>query len=55
MPRKRGSLDPAYLHMSLFFRALYDYISCDVWKLPDEDARGTIPERFKGQTILDEV
>lgn len=48
MPRKRHSLDPAYLEMSIFFRAQYDYIPCDVPELSYENARGAIPERFKG-------
>lgn len=55
MPRKSGSLDPAYLEMSLFLRAQYDDVLCDVRKLSDEDARGAIPERFRDQTMLDEV
>ena len=55
MPRKRGSLDPAYLDMSLFLRARYDYIPDDVPRLSDDDTKKAIPERFRDQTMLDDV
>lgn len=55
MPRKRGSLDPAYLEMLLFLRAQYDYIRNDVPTLSDEAAKAAIPDRLRDQTKLDEV
>ena len=55
MPGKRGSLDPAYLEMSLFLRAQYDNIPDDVPRLSDDDTKKAIPERFRDQTMLDDV
>lgn len=55
MPRKRGSLDPAYLEMHLFLRAQYDFIPNDVPKLTDEEAKAAIPERLRDREMLDEV
>lgn len=55
MPRKRGSLDPAYLEMELFLRAQFDFIPNDVPKMTDEAAAAAIPERFRNQEMLDEV
>lgn len=55
MPRKRGSLDPAYLEMQLFLRAQYDFIPNDVPKLTDEEATAAIPDRFRNREMLDEV
>lgn len=39
----------------MFQSAVHDYLPCDVPKLSDEDARGAIPDRFKGQTLPAEV
>ena len=55
MPRKRGSLDPAFLEMCLFLRAQYDYIRSDVPTLSDEQAKAAIPNRLRDQAMLDEV
>lgn len=56
MPRKRGSLDPAYLEMELFLRAQYDLIPNDVNKLTtDEEVEAAIPERFRKKELVDEV
>ena len=55
MPRKRGSLDPAYLEMSLILRVQYDYIPRDVPRLSDNDTKKSIPERFMDRTMLDDV
>ncbi|CAM9121357.1 unnamed protein product, partial [Laminaria digitata] len=55
VPRKRGSLDPAFLEMSLFLRAQYEYIPDDVPRLSEEDATESIPERFRDRTMVDDV
>lgn len=55
MPRKRGSLDPAYLEMELFLRAQFDFIPNDVPQLTDEEATAAIPERFRNREMLEEV
>ena len=55
MLRKRGSLDPAYLEMSLFLRAQYRLIPNDVPTLTPEEAAAAIPNRFRDQSQLDEV
>ena len=55
MPRKRGSLDPAFLEMCLFLRAQYDYIRSDIPTLSDEQAKAAIPNRLRDQAMLDEV
>ena len=54
-PRKRGSIDPAYLEMSLFLRAQYGYIPDDVTRLSDDDTKKAIPERLMDQTMLNHV
>lgn len=55
MPRKRGSLDPGFLEMSLFLRAQFDHIPNDVPILSADAARDAIPNRFRDQTQLDDV
>ena len=55
MARKRSSLDPAYLDISPVLRAQYDYLPDDVPRLSDDDTQKDITERFRDQTILDDV
>lgn len=55
MPHKRGSLDPAYLEMSLFLRAQFDYIPNDAPRLTEEQSEAAVPSRLRDQTMLDDV
>ena len=55
MPRKRGSLDPAFLEMLLYLRAQFDYISNDVPSLTEQEAKVAVPNRLRDQAKLDEV
>ena len=48
MPRKRGSLDPAYFEMSLFLRVEYNYIPDDVPRLSDDDTKKGYSEAIQG-------
>lgn len=55
MPRKRGSLDPAYLEMCLFLRAQFGFISNDVPAMSAAEAKAAVPTRLRDQAKLDEV
>lgn len=55
LPRKRGSLDPAYLEMCLYLHAQFDSIPADVPKLADDAVENALPERFKNPALLHEV
>ena len=54
-PRKRGSLDPAYLEMVLYLRGQLHDIPRDIPQLTDEEARQAIPSRFTNSDMLNEV
>lgn len=55
MPRKRGSLDPAFLEMLLYLRAQFEYVGNDVPALSETQAKAAIPNRLRDQTALDDV
>lgn len=55
MPRKRGSLDPAFLEMCLYLRAQFDYISNDVRVMTGAEAKSAVPNRLRNQANLDDV
>lgn len=55
MPRKRGSLDPAFLEMCLYLRAQFERISNDVPALSPAQAEAAVPNRLRDQSKLDDV
>ncbi|CAB1096918.1 unnamed protein product [Ectocarpus sp. CCAP 1310/34] len=55
MPRKRASLDPAYLEMQLYLRAHFDSIPMDIPKLDDASVAAAIPDRFRDPQAVEEV
>ncbi|CAN0189789.1 unnamed protein product, partial [Ectocarpus sp. 6 AP-2014] len=55
MPRKRASLDPAYLEMQLYLRAHYDHIPMDIPKLNDAAVAAAIPNRFTDPQAVKDV
>ena len=54
-PRKRGSLDPAYLEMVLYLLGQLHNILRDIPQLTKEEARQAIPSRFTNSDMLNEV
>lgn len=54
-PRKRGSVDPANLEMTLFLRGQFENIPADVPELTEEQAEKAVPRRFTDRKMLEEV
>ena len=54
-PRKRGSVDPANLEMTLYLRGQFENIPADVPELTEEQAEKAVPRRFTDRKMLEEV
>eukprot|EP00752_Nemacystus_decipiens_P008160 g7299.t1 len=55
LPRKRGSLDPAYLEMALYLRGQIGSIPLDIPKLSEDAIEDAIPDRLTDPEKLQEV
>ncbi|CAN0309533.1 unnamed protein product, partial [Ectocarpus sp. 6 AP-2014] len=55
MPRKRASLDPAYLEMQLYLRAHYDHIPMDIPKAERRCRGSRHPNRFTDPLAVKDV